>query len=74
MTGSTRNLGVPLKNLKLKAGNLLAVIVRGSEIIIPEGSTSLSQGDSVIVVSRDKTIRDLNDIYADSLADGGGRL
>lgn len=74
VTGSTRNLGVPLKNLKLKAGNLLAVIVRGSEIIIPEGSTSLSQGDSVIVVSRDKTIRDLNDIYADSLADGGGRL
>ena len=65
VTKSARNLGVPLKDLRLKPGTLLAVIVRGSNIIIPEGSTCLSEGDSVIVVSRDRKIRDLNDIYAD---------
>ena len=34
---STRNLGVPLKDLRLRPGILVAVIVRGREIIIPEG-------------------------------------
>lgn len=65
VTKSARNLGTPLKDLRLKPGTLLAVIVRGSNIIIPEGSTCLGEGDSVIVVSCDRTIRDLNDIYAD---------
>ena len=65
VTKSARNLGVPLKDLRLKPGTLLAVIVRGSSIVIPEGSTCLGEGDSVIVVSNDRMIRDLNDIYAD---------
>ncbi len=60
---STRNLGVPLKDLRLRPGVLLAVLVRGSEIIIPEGSTSLRAGDNVILISRGGGILDLNDIY-----------
>lgn len=65
VTKSARNLGVPLKDLRLKSGILLAVIVRGSNIIIPEGNTCLSVGDSVIVVAREGMIRDLNGIYTD---------
>ena len=62
---STRNLGVPLKDLssKLKEGVLIAVIVRGNEVIIPNGFTALKTGDSVIVVARGSGILDLNDIF-----------
>lgn len=68
---STRQLGVPLKSLRLKSGVLIAVIVRGNQVIIPEGSTSMQEGDTVIVVARDSGILDLNAIYADGLGIGG---
>ena len=64
---ATQHLGVPLKDLRLKKGVLIAVIVRGGKVIIPEGSTTLESGDNVIVVARDSGILDLNDIY-----EGGG--
>lgn len=69
---TTRNLGVPLKDLKLKKGILIAVIVHDNQIIIPEGSTRIEAGDTVIIVSHDSGILDINDIYADDSAAGGG--
>jgi trk system potassium uptake protein TrkA len=66
-TASTRNLGIPLKDLsrKLKEGVLIAVIVRDQQVIIPNGFTALMKGDSVIVVARGGgNILDLNDIFA----------
>ena len=63
---STRCLGMPLKDLHLKPGILISVVVRGNEIIIPEGSTTLQAGDTVIIISRNGGILDLNDIYADA--------
>lgn len=68
---TTRHLGVPLKNLKLKKGILIAVVVHNDQIIIPEGSTKIEAGDTVIIVSRDSGILDMNDIYADGSAGGG---
>ena len=73
---STRHLGVPLKELKLVPGILIAVIVRGQEIIIPEGSSSLQANDNVIIISRGNGILDLNDIYAKAApaaSENGGR-
>ena len=70
---TTRNLGIPLKDLRLKRGILLAVLVHQNRIIIPEGSSVISPGDTVIIVCRDHAILDLNDIYEDSLLDKGGR-
>ena len=64
---TTRNLNVPLKNLRLKSGILIAVIMRGREIIIPEGSSCIQEGDSVILISRGRRILDLNDIYVEEL-------
>lgn len=68
---TTRYLNTPLKDLKLKKGILIAVIVHNNRIIIPEGSTRIEAGDTVIIVSRDSGILDINDIYADSPAGGG---
>lgn len=67
VTPAVRNLGVPLKNLrqKLKEGILIAVVVRAGQVIIPNGSTSLENGDSVIVVAQGSGILDLNDIFVD---------
>ena len=68
---TTRNLGIPLKDLGLKKGILIAVLVHQNRIIIPDGSSILSQGDTVIIVSRNHGILDINDIYDDSLLDMG---
>ena len=62
---TTRYLNVPMKDLRLKSGILIAVIMRGRDIIIPEGSSSIQEGDSVILISRGRLILDLNDIYED---------
>ena len=65
---STRFLGVPLRELNLRPGILIAVIVRGPDIIIPEGSTCLQAQDNVILISRNSGVLDLNDIYAETPA------
>lgn len=72
---NTRNLGIPLKDLSLRPGILIAVIVRGHEVIIPEGSSFLQAEDRVILVSRNSGILDLNDIYTqeEDTSTGGHR-
>ncbi|RKI64019.1 Trk system potassium transporter TrkA [bacterium 1xD42-67] len=69
---ATKHLGVPLKDLELRPGVLLAVIVRGREIIIPQGSSFLQEGDQVIIIARESGILDLNAIYAAEPAASGG--
>ena len=69
---NTQHLGIPLKDLKLRKGILIAVIVRGNKVIIPEGSTTLERGDNVIVVARNSGILDLNDIYESGGLRAGG--
>ncbi len=62
---TTRNLGVPLKNLKLKPNVLLASISHGDKVEIPHGASVLQSGDSVVVVTTERgTIDTLNDIFA----------
>ena len=69
---TTRHRGVPLKDLRLKKGILVAVLVHQGQIIIPDGSSSLQAGDTVILVSRDHKILDINDIFDESFMDLGG--
>ena len=63
VSANTRNLDIPLKDLKLKKGVLVAVIVRDDQVIIPDGSTCIQDHDSIIIVSKEHTILDVNDIY-----------
>lgn len=61
---STRFLNIPLRNLKMVKGVLVAAIVRKNEIIIPHGKDVIKLGDSVILIAKDKQFSDLNDIIA----------
>lgn len=65
-TEKTRHLDIPLMQLRLKKNLLIAVIVRGGRVIIPHGTDVILEGDSVIVVTSDHRLSDLNDIYQDS--------
>ncbi len=56
-------VGVPLKDLKLKNGILLAGIVReNGQIVIPSGGDMLQPGDDVMVVTTDTTLQEIGDI------------
>ena len=58
----TRYTGIPLKNLSLKPNNLIACIARKRQIIIPGGDDCMEVGDSVIVVTMEKRLEDIEDI------------
>lgn len=45
-------LGVPLRDLSLKDGNLIACIVRKNQVIIPGGEDEIKIGDYVIVITK----------------------
>ena len=64
---TTRHLGVSLKDLRLKKGILVAVIIHEGRVIIPEGSSVISKGDTLIIISRDMGILDVNDIYKEGI-------
>ena len=58
----TSYTGIPLKDLSLKSNNLIACIARKRRIIIPNGDDCINVGDSVIVVTMEKQIQDIQDI------------
>lgn len=64
VTKDTFYLGIPFRKVRLKKNVLIAAILRLSEIIIPNGDSTLEQGDVVIVVSdSERAISKLNDIF-----------
>ena len=53
----------PLKELKLKSECLIACIIRGEQVIIPNGSSTIELGDNVVVVTTHKNFDDLSDVF-----------
>jgi len=61
---STKNCGIPLKDIHLKPGVLIACITHQNEQIIPNGDTFFNVGDTVITVAASgKCLYQLNDIF-----------
>lgn len=56
-------LSTPLKDLKLKKNCLIACIIRGETVIIPNGISTMEIGDNVVVVTTHKNFDDLSDIF-----------
>ena len=56
-------IGIPLKDLKMKSGILLAGIVRANgQIVIPSGGDAIQSGDDVIVVTSGVHLQEIQDI------------
>lgn len=62
---STLHCGEPLKQLQLKKNVLIACILHGTTLIVPNGDSCFLPNDTVIVASDSETmIGKLNDIFA----------
>ena len=61
-SNNSKALNIQLKDLNLKKGILIGGIIREHQIIIPSGMTSIQERDSVIIVSKDIILNDLDDI------------
>lgn len=57
-----RLIGVPLKDLKIKKNVLICSVVRGRQVIIPDGGTTIERNDSVVVISKEYRFSDIRDI------------
>ena len=55
-------IGVPLKNLNIRRGTLVAVIVRNRQVIVPFGGDHIEVGDSVIIIVCESGVTDLNEV------------
>ncbi len=62
---TTKNCGIPLKNLNLKPNVLIASISHGARSEVPNGESVFHKGDSLVVVTSGRgVLQQLNDIFA----------
>lgn len=61
--GGAKYIGSPLKDLHVNPGFLIAGIIRGSKRIIPSGSDCLKENDSVVVVTTNRKITSLDEMF-----------
>ncbi|MCD7884448.1 MAG: Trk system potassium transporter TrkA, partial [Lachnospiraceae bacterium] len=60
--GQSRVTEATLQELPIRKGILVGCIYRGGKIIIPRGSDRMQIGDSVIIVTQEKGLKDIDDI------------
>ena len=54
--------GIPLKDLKLKKGFLIACILHDDKVVLPSGNSVISKGDTVIIVAVKGQIHEIKEI------------
>ena len=57
--------GKTLQALRFKRGILVAGIIRGQQLIHPQGSDVMLPGDLVVIISATSGLRDLKDIFVE---------
>ena len=55
-------IGIPLKDLTMKKGSLVSIIVHQGKIIVPFGNDHIEENDHVVIISRDSGVSDLNEV------------
>ncbi len=55
-------IGIALKDLNTRPGNLVAVILHQGRVIVPFGDDKIEAGDHVVIISRESGIGDLNEV------------
>lgn len=61
-TETFKKFGVAIQNMSLKKHLLVAGIIRGGVLITPTGQDTIEKDDNVIIVTKDDTLSNLNDI------------
>ncbi len=62
VTDDPRLVNIPLKDLSLKPGTLIAGIIRNRKTVIPGGNDVILPGDRVVIVAAGQRFSDLSDI------------
>ena len=55
-------IGIPLKDLTMKQGSLVSIIVHQGKIIVPFGNDRIEENDHVVIISVESGISDLNEV------------
>lgn len=55
-------IGIPIKDLELKDGILIVAILRGRNIIFPNGEDKIKKRDTIVVIDNLSNIKEINDI------------
>ena len=55
-------IGIPLRSLNIRSSALVAVIVRGSHVLVPFGDDTIEADDRVVIITCETGIVDLNDV------------
>lgn len=63
----TNYTNIPLKDLPVKPNNLIACIGRKRRIIIPNGEDTIQVGDSIVIVTMEKKIENIQDIFSENI-------
>ena len=62
VSSNFKKVNIPIKDLKIKAGILIAGIIRNKEVIIPTGNDVILLDDEVVVITSSKKLYDLTEI------------
>ena len=57
-------IGVPLKELTVRKGTLVAIILHKNKVIVPFGDDVIEAGDNVVIISTASGISDLNEVIS----------
>ena len=55
-------IGIPLKQLNVRKGTLVAIILHRNKVIVPFGDDVIEAGDHVVIVSTASGVSDLNEV------------
>ena len=56
-------IGIPLKDIKLKNDTLIGCIIRNHTVIFPGGNDCIEKDDSLVVVTKRNHISSINEIF-----------
>lgn len=67
VSASSKCVGIPLHELKLKSDIIISALIRGSRSIIPDGNSVIKPGDhAVVVIAAGRKLNDLDEIVEES--------
>lgn len=63
ITSDFSEIGVPLKDIRLKRDTLIACIIRNHKVIFPGGNDCIEKDDSLVIVTKRNHISSINEIF-----------